>query len=221
MPHRRLPLLVIVAYFVAAFIANGGIPVVQILLGQPYDIYGFGIPGLHIFMLAFTSYQALRYLRRGLAVRDKRALAAYVTVMVIVAMMASRSALSFIVFASVVMFLRAQRLAARRVSAGLVVLVGFLFLFGQFGNARLAYQIEQETGEPARDEVVLIYAQATPAFEDTNLAAAWMWPYLYFSSPLANLNSAIEQAGDSPCGDTCDIEGLVVHEMVPDVVGGR
>lgn len=220
-PTDELPLLVISAYFIAAFTANGGIPVVQILLGQPYDIYGFGIPGLHVLMLAFTSYQALRYLRRGLAARDKRALVAYVAVLAIVAMMASRSALSFIVFASLVMFLRAQRLSAWRVTAGLVVLLGFLFVFGLFGNARLAYQIEQATGEPARDEVVLIYAEATPAFQDTGLDAAWMWPYLYFSSPLANLNSAIDATGDPLCGDTCAVDGLVLHEMLPDVVGVR
>lgn len=220
-PTTWLPLLVIVAYFTAAFVVNGGIPVVQILLGQPYDIYGFGIPGLHVMMLAFTSYHALRYLRRVLASRDLRALAALAVVLSLVAMMASRSALSFIVFAGLVMVLRTQRLTVVRVIAGVIIMTAFLYLFGLFGNARLAYQIEQATGQPAREDVVLIYADATPEFEATNLSAAWMWPYLYFSSPLANLNSALDGAGESPCGSQCALDGLVLHEMLPDVVGGR
>lgn len=220
-PTTWWPVALIAAYFAIAFAVNGGVPVVQILLGRPYDIYGFGVPGLHVIMLAFTSYHALRYLRRGLAERDVRSYLALVLILTLVAMMGSRSALSFIVFAGLVMFLRAQRLTLGRVVTGFVVLTAFLYVFGLFGDTRLAYQIEQETGQPAREDVVLVYAEATPAFEETNLAPAWMWPYLYFSSPLANLNSAVEEAGHSVCGISCDIRGLVLYEMLPDVMGNR
>lgn len=220
-PTRRLPLIAITLYFVAAFAANGGIPVVMIALGQPYDIYGFGIPNLHVVMLAFTSYHALRYLRSALVSRRKWEFAAYFYILVVVGMMASRSALSFIVFASLIMLLRAFRLNAWRSLAGVAVLVGFLWGFGQFGNARLAYQVEQATGQVAREDVVLIYAQATPSFRDTGLDPAWMWSYLYLSSPLANLNAAFEDASGSACGETCDLDGLILYEMVPDVVGAR
>lgn len=220
-PTQMLPAILIGAYFTAAFIANGGVPVLMIALGQPYDIYGFGLPNLHVFMLAFTSYHALRYLRRGITARSTWNFVGYAFVVCLVASMASRSALSFIVFASAIIVIRTLKLNAIRVGLGLALLVCFLWGFGQFGNQRLAYQIEQATGQPAADDVVLAYGQATDSFMDSGLDPSWMWSYLYLSSPIANLNAAFEDSSGSVCGGSCDLDGLAAYEMLPDVVGVR
>lgn len=214
------PAALIVCYFAAAFIENDGIPLIKILRGEPYDIYGFRIPGLHVVTLAFTSYHALRYWRRVLTASDRRSLTALALILALVKAM-GRSAISFIIFAGFVMFLRAQRITALRLGVGVAVVVGFLYAFGLFGNERLAYQIEQETGQQARGDVVLDYAEATPAFDDSGLDPAWMWPYLYFSSPLANLNVAIQEAQGAVCGQRCDLDGLLLYELMPDSVGDK
>ncbi|AEE44864.1 hypothetical protein Celf_0724 [Cellulomonas fimi ATCC 484] len=209
----------ITVYFVAAYAASGGIPLVLILRGAPYDIYSFGLPGLHVAALSFTGYYGVRLFRALMLERTIGHLGMFGWVTALLLSMASRSAVSFLAFSCLIVFVRARRMRF----SGLVVAAGavgvFLLAFGQFGNARLSFQVEQATGQQGSSSAIVNYARASSEFAGTGVPTVWLWPYLYLASPLANLNAAFEYADGGVCGQECDLAGLVFYELVPDTVG--
>lgn len=218
---RWANVVVITLYFALAYAVSGGVPVLLILEGAPYDIYSFGVPGLHIVAISYTGYYGVRLFRALLAERSARHAVMFVWVTALMVSMGSRSALSFLAFACLVVFVRARRLRAPAVVFAGAAVLAFLLAFGQFGDTRLGFQIEQATGQAASTTAIVNYSRASPAFEATGLPALWLWPYLYMASPLANLNSAFEYSAGAVCGRTCDVGGLVLYELTPDVVGVR
>jgi len=220
-PTHLQPIVLITVYFFAAFADNGGVPFVQVLRGQPYDVYGFGIPGLHVLMLAFSGYYGVRLFREFLANPSPRAFVAYLWVFLLLGSVANRSALSFLLFATLILYLRNRKLPPWRIAMLIGVTTVFLLVFGQFGNARLSNQIRDATGRSGASDAVVSISGASPEFRETGLSPAWLWSYIYMSSPIANLNQAFAYEDDGFCGLNCDASGLVVHEMIPDVAGAR
>jgi len=200
----RWALTVIGVYFVGAYIENGGIPVIQIATGDDYDVYGFGVDGLHIFMLCFTGFYGVRawhvFLTRG----GMWNLAALAGIGGLLLSIGNRSAFSFLVFACAVVFVRLRRISAPVWAGVILAAIIFAFGFGKFGDFRLSYQIEQATGEPGAPDAVLALARATDGFRESGLSPSWLWTYMYFASPLANLNSAFNLSGGRPCGQGRD-----------------
>lgn len=214
-------LAIIGVYFAGAYIINGGIPLIQIVTGGDYDIYGFGVDGLHIFMLCFTGYYGVRawhaFLTRG-GIGNLASLAGVTAILISIG---NRSAVSFLFFACVIVFVRSRRISWRGwiglAAAGLL----FAFAFGVFGDVRLAYQIGQATGTPGRLDAVLQLARATDGFRDSGISPSWLWSYIYFVSPLANLNSAFAHAGGGVCGSGCELPAVAFYDLLPDVIGVR
>ncbi|MFW5469302.1 hypothetical protein ACOCJ4_04575 [Knoellia sp. CPCC 206435] len=223
-PERKTstatPWLLSLYYLIACALA-GGPPALLILLGRPYDVYGFGLPYVHVLMLAFTGYSGVRALADFLESRQKAALVTYVVLMVWLAVIASRGAVSFLVFASLLLLASRVSLTPKRFVGLGGTGIAFLFGFGLFGDRRLDFQIAQETGRPAAAGAILAYSKASAAFLATGLPATLMWAYLYVASPVANLFSAFEYSDGSVCGRDCNIPGLVFHTLLPDVIGSR
>lgn len=218
-PIRYPVCAILTAYYCVAYADNGGVPVVQILRGVPYDVYGFGINGLHVLALSLTGYVAIRLFRCYLVDRRRADLLWFLWLSCLLVSIASRSAVSFLLFACLFLFFRHGRLPARRVVLVLGVLTGFLLLFGQFGNARLSHQIRDSTGQAGRADAIVTFAQASPKFVELGLPVGLLWPYLYMASPIANLNQAFGLDSDKLCGEHCDLSGLVVYELLPDSLG--
>lgn len=215
------PVWLISGYFVAASLLNGGVPLMLILLGRPYDIYSFGIPLVHVAMLAFTGYYGVRLMADFLETRDRRLLLRYAVVVGWLVLIASRGAVSFLIFASLVLVLRRYGFSLKRLFLLIVLAVAFLFGFGVFGDQRLAFQINQATGNQVGGDAILSYAHASDSFVALGIPPTFMWAYLYLSSPIANLLSAFEHTGASFCGERCDFQGLFVYALMPDMVGTR
>lgn len=221
LPLSWWPVALITAYFAGAVVGNGGIPILQILRGTGYDVYGFGIDGLHIFMLCFTGYYGVRACKAFIDRKRATDLLILLWMIALLSMIANRSAVSFLVFACAILFVRSRRFGWMEWGALLVALLLFAYIFGVFGDVRLAFQIEQEEGiVPARD-AVLRFTRASDAFTDTGLSPSWLWAYLYFVSPLANLNEAFGFAAANPCTDNCNTASLVFSELLPDSIGDR
>lgn len=210
-------LAVVLAYFIAAYLVNGGVPVVQIALGRPYDLYGFGIPHLHVVMLTLTGYLGVRSFRRFLENRERLALASLIVVVFLLGSIANRSAVSFLVVACVYVYLRSRRLTRRHLAVLVAAAVVGLYAFGWFGNLRLSYQLEQITQTAASGDEILRVAGASQSFIDSGLSPSFLWGYTYLVSPVANLNEAIG-AATGWCGPHCDLAGLGTYEFLPDVV---
>lgn len=220
-PTRALPIVIITGYFAAAFVENGGIPIVQILRGQPYDVYGFGIEGLHVAMLAFAGFYGVRCFRVLLTQRSTAAVIRFGWITTLLLSIGNRSAASFLAFACLVVWLRQRSVSPRAV---LVLTALGLFaglLFGQFGDIRLSFQIGQVTMVAGEADAIATVAQATPAFTATGLSSSWLWVYMYLASPIANLNNAFAVSGGSLCGFDCEIARVLTYELIPDAFGSR
>jgi hypothetical protein len=208
-------------YFIAAYIENGGVPLLMIATGANYDIYGFGIDGLHIAMLCFTGYYGLRAWNAYLAHSGRSNLIVFFVVLGLLASIGNRSAVSFLLFACAFIYVRQRRIGLPGWIALLASALIFAFLFGKFGDFRLAYQIGQATGETGSTDAVLQLARASDGFRESGISPSWLWAYTYFASPLANLNAAFASAASAPCGAQCDLGSVVLFGMTPDVIGAR
>jgi len=220
-PVRRLPLIALTAYFAAAMVDNGGVPLFQIATGQSYDVYKFGLPLAHIPALIATGYYIVRSFRVYLAERSIRHFAVVLWLVGLLGLAANRGAVSFAVFACAYMFLRQTRLTIPRITGLIAIAAVFLIFFGQFGSARLSHQIHQDTGNVASPDEIAKIAQPTEEYVELGLSAQWLWPYMYAVSPVGNLNAALEAERVGLCGTNCDLAGLAVYELLPDVGGVR
>ena len=222
-PRRTsaVPVVMIVGYFLIASLVNGGIPAILIMRGQPYDIYSFGLPNLHIAMLAFSGYYGTRLFADFVKTKSRRSLVLYFLIVGWLLLIASRGAVSFLAFSSLVVLLMAMRISVVRVAGLAVGLALFLLGFGLFGNRRLAFQISQANGRPAAPDAILDFAGASDSFIQLGIPASLMWSYLYLSSPIANLMAAFDYTRGSLCGPRCDFPGLIAYGLLPDVLGVR
>lgn len=211
----------ITVYFVGAFVRNDGVPIIQLLTGDEYDVYGFGIDGLHIAMLCLTGYYGVRAFRVFLDTGRVRDLGVLIWVVVLLGSVANRSAVSFLVFACLIVFLQVRGVTGTWVVGLILGGLIFAYLFGLFGDIRLAHQIEAATGEPAADQAVLRFSRASDAFVATGLSSSWLWAYTYFVTPLANLNAAFLYADDRVCSSACDVWSVGLYDLMPDVIGAR
>ncbi len=215
------PVLFLGAYLAAAGALAGGLPALSVLGGRVYDVYGFGIPGIHVFVLCYAGYIGVRAFARFISAKRVRPLVQFFSVLGILALMGTRSAVSYLLFACLFIVWRHVRVRWWIVAVVLGVVLGFAYLFGVYGDARLALQIEQATGVSGGSGAIVNYAAATDAFIQTGLDPAWLWSYLYVTSPIANLNNAFAYSAGELCGRSCDLLGLATFELVPDAVGSR
>jgi hypothetical protein len=211
----------ITAYFLVAFIANGGIPIVQVLTGARFDIYSFGINGLQILMMCLTGYYGVRAFRAFVDRKRKLDLLAFAWILTLFVAIGSRSAASFLLFACVIVFFRSRQIKWFVWIGLLVLALALAFLFGVYGDYRLSHQIAEATGGPGNLTAILSLSGASNTFAQTGLSHSWLWSYAYFVSPTANLNEAFTYAGGAFCGQSCDLAGLALFEWIPDVFGPR
>ena len=211
----------ITAYFVVAFVANGGIPVVQVLTGARFDIYSFGINGLQILMMCLTGYYGVRAFRAFADRKRKLDLLAFAWILTLFIAIGSRSAASFLLFACVIILFRSRQLKWFVWIGLLVLTLALAFLFGVYGDFRLSRQIAEADGTPENLTAILSLSGASDTFAQTGLSHSWLWSYAYFVSPTANLNQSFAYAGGGFCGQSCDLAGLALFEWIPDVFGPR
>jgi hypothetical protein len=219
-PMRGSVVVLLLGYYAVASWRNGGIPIIQLLSGQAYDVYGFGIPGVHVAVLALTGYLAVRTLHLYVARRAPRDLIYTLATVAMLIAIANRSAVSFVVFCWFVILLRRWRLTFRRMAALACSALALIALFGLFGDVRLGQQILAATGNDTTGAIVLV-SRATDAFYETGLPTQFLWGYVYLVSPVVNLNEAFRYAGDGICGQTCDLQGLATWELLPDIISRR
>ena len=211
----------ITAYFVVAFVANGGIPVVQVLTGARFDIYSFGINGLQILMMCLTGYYGVRAFRAFVDRKRKLDLLAFAWILVLFIAIGSRSAASFLLFACLIIFFRSRQIKWFVWIGLLVLTLALAFLFGVYGDFRLSRQIAEADGTPENLTAILSLSGASDTFAQTGLSHSWLWSYAYFVSPTSNLNRSFAYAGGGFCGQSCDLAGLALFEWIPDVFGPR
>lgn len=192
-PDRNVILVTGFIYllWICEFFYAGGIPILKILLGQPYNYRLFGIPSLHVFVVTFSSFYTVYLFHLYLSTRKKKVLLFYLINLLAAVLIYSRAMFMFNMVASVVLLLpftpRAPRRALPVSLAGLLIL---FYLFGVFGNLRVSHEAKVHY-----DNTIFPQAgQATKSFKESAIPNEFFWAYIYASSPLANLQKNINKA---------------------------
>ncbi len=194
------------------FVYNRGIPILMLLSGKKYDYTLFGIPTFHVFLVTFGSFVSIYMFHQLCSEFTKRRLALFLFSLVPPILIINRGMLLMILTSCLFVYLLSLKRASARnlIVIAILVLVVF-FLFGIMGNFR------QNDGKNTSSEIILETAKATESFKQSIVPKPYIWPYIYISSPLANLENNIEKAENL---ESHWIE-FVNFEILPDFISKR
>ena len=179
----------------AEFVHAGGIPLVKILLRQPYDYKLFGIPTLHVFIVTFSSFYTIFLFHLYLSTRSRQILFLYGLNLMAAILIFNRGMLLFNLSASATLFLvYKEGLTSRIIGWGIPAIIVILFFFGMLGTLRTAHQ----SGTPYTNDGFLQTGGASNAFRNSGIPPEFFWTYIYTTSPLANLQQNVALNDPAP-----------------------
>ncbi len=206
--------------YVASYAFSGGIPLFRISAGDlQYDIYKFGLPGIHVFLLTFSSFFCVYLYGEFLAQKRYFFLLLSSSIVIHLILIVNRSSTLFVISSCAFLyFWQKKNIAIQKLLLSLSIALCILYAFGELGNRRILFQIEQETGvaDSSIEDVLLNLADATPVFTQTKLPATFLWAYLYISSPIANLQYTLK---NYPRQADQRFPLLVTDAILPDTFG--
>jgi oligosaccharide repeat unit polymerase len=204
----RYTALFLVAVYVADFAYADYIPLLSLIQGN-YQYGSFpGIPTVHVFAATFGgAFSTIRF-ADFLYSKTKRFryLLEAILPLVFIALLTYRGWIMVTLTSwGFVYIIKRGRLGFARALLIPALLLGGLYAFGAFGDVRTG-GIE-ELGRPSQ------------AFRESGVPRTYFWGYLYATSPLANLQYAIDLG--NPRSDLQSFVELVISEMLPDFLSNR
>jgi len=166
------------------YINEGGIPLVKMLLNVPYDYREFGFPSLHVFTVTFCSFYCVYLLYGFLTNKKKIFLFLYLVNMASAILIYSRSMLFFNLASSFFLYLLfLEKIPYKKLLFSVPVIVILFYFFGVLGTARVSFESHTFYDQNS----FLDNGKATSQFRDSAVPKEFFWPYIYISSPVANL----------------------------------
>jgi hypothetical protein len=205
---QTLVFLAIMAVFIAELAWNRGVPLFVIATGGDASYQDFGIPVLHVAFVGFCYFYAVYWFDLYLMGQGRTFLFFSLSATSTSLLTFSRGAFVVTLLAITGVYLR-RRGFSRRLLFILAALFGAaLWGFGLLGDIR--------THGASGESIILKVGDASDKFLHSNIPTEFFWPYLYTSSPLANLqlNITDRAAPDSP-------ELYVLLELLPDFISKR
>jgi hypothetical protein len=205
---QTLVFLAIMAVFIAELAWNRGVPLFVIAAGGDANYQEYGIPVLHVAFVGFCYFYAVYWFDLYLVGGGKIFLFFSLSAASTSLLTFSRGAFVVTLLAITGVYLR-RRGFSRKLLFILAALFGAaLWGFGLLGDIR--------THGASGESIILSVGDASDKFLHSNIPTEFFWPYLYTSSPLANLQLNITDrvAPDSP-------ELYVFLEMLPDFISKR
>lgn len=205
-------LIVLYVLLFLEFVYVGGIPIVNSGLGiaEDSDYAEFGIPTVKVFVVNGFSLMFLvsvTLLIRGDFSRKRMSLYGFLSILPFILCMQRGLAMDAIVGGVCIALLFSKKLVKNAIRT---FVLGCLLLlaFGALGQLR------------HNDKSLIVnLAQPKPKFEKSNYPSEYMWPYIYISSPLANLQSCISHKADKVnFGDNQGLFALVWIDVVPQFI---
>jgi oligosaccharide repeat unit polymerase len=198
----------LVGMFVVEVAANGGIPLLQIAQGADVSYRDFGLPVLHVAFSGFCYFFAVYWFDLYLTGRGRTFLVFSLSAFATSILIFSRGAFIVTLIAIIGVYIQRRGFRRRLLVIFAVLSAALLWGFGFLGDIR--------THGASGESIILSIGDASDKFRNSNIPTELFWPYLYASSPLANLQLNITDrvANDSP--------GLYfVLEYLPDFVSKR
>jgi len=199
---------ILVVVFAVEVVANGGIPLLLIATGSDFNYQDFGVPELHVAYVGFAYFYAVYWFDLFVMRQGRGFLGISLCMIATSLLIVSRGGFITLLISITVVYVRRRGFDRKLalVFAALAAIVAWGF--GLLGDLRT----HGATGE----SIILSIGKPSDKFLNSEIPSELFWPYLYASSPLANLqvNMTDRTATDSP--------GLYLGlELLPDFVSKR
>jgi oligosaccharide repeat unit polymerase len=184
-------LVTVFIYFlwITDFIYEGGIPLVKMLSNAPYDYKKFGFPSLHVFTVTFTSFYCIYLLYLFFIGKKKAHLLLYLINMASAILIYSRSMLLFNLANSFFLYLLClEEIPYKKLLLMVPLTIILFYFFGVVGTARVSFESKTSYDQNS----FLDNGRATTRFRNSAIPKEFFWPYIYISSPVANLQVNID-----------------------------
>ncbi|MBL0742222.1 hypothetical protein [Chryseolinea lacunae] len=194
------------------FVYNKGVPFLEILNGNTnYDYRDFGVPVFHVFLATINGFFAVHVFHQLISGFSLRRFVIWALNMLPSLLIVNRGMFIMMLASCLFVYILSLKTIKTSVVVSIVILILIVFfLFGIMGNLR------QTKGKTISTEFMLRESRATPEFKKSFVPKPYIWPYLYISSPMANLQNSIYSAKSE--------EGwvpFVTFELLPDFISKR
>lgn len=205
------------ALWACEFLYEGGIPLMKLLLGQPYNYRTFGIPSLHVFIVTFSSFYTVCLFHLYLTSRRRVILVLYLVNLFAAILIYNRGMFLFNLASSFFLLLMCVNRIPRFLWYALPVSVAvLLYLFGVLGSLR----VSREARKPYTTELFMQTGRANRQFVTSHVPREYFWAYVYISSPLANLQHTINTK-DAPDASVSKLAEMINNELLMDFISKR
>lgn len=194
--------------FVIEVIANKGIPLLLIVTNADYNYRDFGVPELHVAFGSFCYFFAVYWFDLYISGQGRKFLILSSIATCTTLLIYSRGAFIITLIAIIFVYIQRRGFNRRLLLTFVVTFATALWGFGVLGDIR--------TKGVSGESIILKVGDASDKFLNSNIPTELFWPYIYTSSPLANLqlNITDRHATDSPAL-------YFALEYLPDVVSKR
>ena len=180
--------ILIYSLWTIEFFYEGGIPILKIILKQPYDYRLFGVPSLHVLVVTFSSFYTVYLFQLFLSQKSKTIFLLYVINLLAALLIYSRAMFFFNLTSSLFIYLIfLKNIPFKKIALLSLLLVPLFFFFGLLGSLR----VSREAKEPYNNENFMKTGKATSEFKQSVIPKEYFWAYIYISSPLANLQQNV------------------------------
>jgi len=203
--NSSLACFLLYIFFCLEFIINNGVPLLMYdILDLNYDYTQFGIKTLHPLILTFTSFYTVLLFHRYISTKSRKLLIQVILLSLYPILIMNRGAFFLNLTSMLMVYLLSLKHIDLRKTLFLFILILIAFyLFGAFGDFR--------TGGV---NILLSSFEPSDAFISSNIPNEFLWPYLYITSPLGNLQETINY-GISQSGD---VFSYILNAIVPDFI---
>lgn len=179
----------------------------------------YGIPTLHVIIIMLSTLLTLYSVQLFSLNKEKKIL--FVTLYSFIPSLLALSRAGIIlslVMAAIIYILSNFNVIKFKIFMGLII--GSLvaaFLFGLAGNYRLNNQVGLKTTNVLDSSLIYQIGSANSKISSISPYAPFFWPYLYLTSPVANLQSAVSDNVSLNNGEN-EISKYIVTQYTPDIV---
>lgn len=199
------------------FIYEGGVPLLKILLGKPYDYRLFGVPSLHVFIVTFSSFYTIYLFHLFIVQRKQSDFILYLINSFAALLIFNRGMFLFNLSGSLIVFLfTIRKFSYGKSLLAIVTLPIIFYLFGVLGNVRVSFEAKREYD----DTLFLDIGRANENFRESVIPNEFFWSYVYITSPLANLQTNIHSEIKSEVSSK-QWFGFLSNEFIFDFISKR
>ncbi len=176
------------ALWIVEFVHAGGMPLYLMLAAKSFDYRTFGVPTLHVFLVTFSSFYVSYLFHVFLHSRKRIMLIFYLINLLPALLILNRGMLLMNLSTSLFIYLYSAKsierlFSVRKLPLLAISLVSLSLLFGVLGTLRVSHVMKHFYVPSLVYEV----GKATPSFRNSIIPSEFFWGYLYFTSPMANL----------------------------------